>query len=100
MIVITTLAGIIAVLIASSLLFGLMATLISGTFIFGIITAVIAHYRGRNVIGWFLFGTILFIVALPLILLLPRKSKKCPHCKETIQKEANVCRHCKSQLEK
>ena len=44
--------------------------------LFGFITAWVANTKGRNVGGWFVFGMLLFIVALPIILCLPKLEPK------------------------
>ena len=74
--------------------------------ILGLIPATIAQSKGRSFIGWWFYGAMLFIVALPHALLLkPTKEqlevtaiaqglKKCPFCAEMIQGEAKVCRYC------
>lgn len=36
----------------------------------GLIPAIIAQGKGRSFLGWWLFGALLFIVALPIILVL------------------------------
>lgn len=67
----------------------------------------VAHGKGRSGFGWFLFGLVLWPVALLAILLLgPRPevlerralrrgtAKKCPRCAEIVRAEASVCRHC------
>jgi hypothetical protein len=65
----------------------------------GLITAVIADKKGRNSVIWWFFGTALFIVALPLILILDPiegsgHKKRCPKCAEWIGRQAMVCRFC------
>ncbi len=57
----------------------------------GAVTAAIAVRRGRNSFFWWLFGTTLFVLAIPLILILPDKNlKRCPECAEPVRKEAST----------
>lgn len=74
----------------------------------GLIPAYIAKSKGReSFFLWWLYGALLFIIALVHALLLrtdeaaldKRKLdegnvKKCPHCAEIIKREAKVCKHC------
>lgn len=69
--------------------------------ILGLIPAIIASKKGRDPLLWWIFGTLLFIVALPCALLAgPGKMtfRKCPYCAEFIRREALVCKHCGSNV--
>lgn len=61
----------------------------------GIIPAMIAYKKSRSFVGWWLFGTLLFIIALPAILLASEKYvKECPECAEMVKERAKKCRFC------
>lgn len=64
----------------------------------GLIPASIAHSKGRSFFGWWVYGALLFIIALPHALLAKPVEgaglKRCPHCAELIKDEARVCRFC------
>ena len=75
--------------------------------VLGLIPAAIAQSKGRSFMGYWLFGTLLFIVALPVALLLqPDRQaldaqalasgdlRKCQACAELIRRDATVCRYC------
>lgn len=71
----------------------------------GLIPAAIAHRKGYDFFGYWVFGALLFIVALPVAILKEDRNSEsyqlktgqrrpCPHCSEPILATANVCRYC------
>jgi hypothetical protein len=69
----------------------------------GLIPAVIAGRRGLSVLTWWLYGALLFPVAVIHVFFATPESvtiagrapaRPCPHCAETIRPEAKVCKHC------
>jgi hypothetical protein len=63
----------------------------------GVIPATIATLKGRNFFIWWIYGALLFIVALIHSLLMSAVTK-CPFCAETIPLQATVCPNCHRDL--
>jgi hypothetical protein len=82
--------------------------------ILGCIPGAIAQSKGHSFAGWWIFGALLFIVALPMSLMLSPKRdeyadqinalafaaahRKCPSCAEMVKREAVICRFCGRDL--
>lgn len=71
--------------------------------IFGGVVGAIAHTRGLPVATWFLYGFLIWPVALIHVFFAKPGSvsiapgmghRACPHCAEPIRGEARVCKHC------
>jgi hypothetical protein len=76
----------------------------------GLIPAAIARNKGRSFGAWWLYGALLFIIALPHALLLKSDRaaierrqvaegyRKCRFCAEMVKADAIVCRYCGRDL--
>lgn len=70
----------------------------------GFIPAIIAQSKGRSFAGWYVYGALLFIVAIVhAIVISPIEEpatdlRKCPFCAESIKAEATVCRFCQREV--
>jgi len=68
--------------------------------LFGTAAALVAHSRARNALGWFVTGFFIgpfsLIVAVLPLALKEGLTKRCPQCTEVIRYHAQLCRHCGS----
>ena len=70
--------------------------------ILGFVPAIIAKNKGRSFLTWYIYGTLLFIVAIIHALVIEEKTpavntrlvKNCPFCSEVIKKQSLICRFC------
>ena len=77
----------------------------------GLIPAFIAQSKGRSFGGWWLYGFLLFIVAIIHVLFVPSLNssvaavadsqgpmRDCPYCAEPVKYQATKCKHCGSDV--
>jgi len=77
----------------------------------GLIPAFIAQSKGRSFGGWWLYGFLLFIVAIIHVLIVPSRNasmgivndsvgptRDCPYCAEPVKYQATKCKHCGSEI--
>ena len=60
----------------------------------GAIAGGVATTKGRSFLPWFIYGTLLPIIAVIHIAVVGFPEKKCPRCAEMVKHEALTCRHC------
>lgn len=78
----------------------------------GLIPAFIAQSKGRSFGGWWLYGFLLFIVAIIHVLFVPSLNssgpavtdsqgpmRDCPYCAESVKYQATKCKHCGSEID-
>lgn len=98
--VIGALLGAVLILIFASAEIGTAGAFIAAAAVLGLIPGWVAQARGYSFVTWWIFGTLLWIVALPISLMLPdRAHVRCPYCAEQVMVEAVVCPHCRSRLD-
>ncbi|UJD90118.1 zinc ribbon domain-containing protein [Rahnella aquatilis] len=75
--------------------------------VLGLIPAFIAQSKGRSFGAWWLYGFLLFIVAIIHVLIIPSlhnpsvkssELRECPFCAEPIKRQASKCKHCGSEV--
>jgi len=79
--------------------------------VIAVIPAAIASSKGRSFAAWYVYGVLLWIVALVHSLVIKSDSdaldrrqlergdaRKCPFCAEVVKREAVICRHCQRDL--
>jgi hypothetical protein len=65
----------------------------------GLLPAWIASRKGHSFVTWWIFGALLFIVALPMAIFAKDKRARCPECAEIVRPEATRCPHCQASIE-
>ena len=63
----------------------------------GLLPAWIAQRKGYSFLRWWIYGALLFILALPSALMMKPdagRRRQCPHCRTWIDKQATVCPQC------
>jgi hypothetical protein len=66
--------------------------------VLALIPALIAKRRGRGFWTFYVFGLLLWIVAVPVALFSKDKRRRCPHCMEVIHAQATACPHCQREV--
>lgn len=71
------------------------------------LVAAIASSKGRSWLGFFVYGFLVWPLALihALVMapteadgILSGDARKCPYCAETIKREAIICKHCRHDV--
>jgi DNA-directed RNA polymerase subunit RPC12/RpoP len=75
-----------------------VAILIILALILGLIPAFIASGKGHSFFWWWVFGAVIFIVALPFAFLSKDMRARCPECAEPVKSAAVKCPHCQSEI--
>lgn len=67
--------------------------------IMGIAVSLVANSKGRDPAIWFIYGVLIWPIALVHILVsVPGDRKPCPFCAELVKIQAKVCPHCRNDL--
>lgn len=66
--------------------------------IMGLVVAYIASKKGRSFVGWFIYGILLWPIALIHIALSSNNGQKCTKCFSNIDSRATICPFCKHKI--
>lgn len=66
--------------------------------VIALLPALIAQRKGRSFWGFYVFGVLLWIVALPWAIFARDQRRRCPHCIKVVHPRASVCPHCQRDL--
>ena len=72
-------------------------TYLLAALVLGLLPAAVAHSKGHPFITWWIFGTVLFLVALPIaVVMRPNEDaqRECPACLSWIPRRATACAKC------
>ena len=67
--------------------------------VIAVIPALIAKQKERGFWTFYVFGLLLWIVAVVVAVAMEDRRRHCPHCVETINSTATVCPHCRRDIE-
>lgn len=74
-------------------------TILTTAVLFGLIPAEIARRKGLSFWMWWIGGSLMLIVALPLALLARNEhERECPSCRKSIDRRAIVCAYCQRDV--
>lgn len=74
-------------------------TVIAIVGVMALVPAFIARRKGHSFVGYYVFGLLLWIVAVPHALTRKDLRARCPECREVVQADATRCPHCGSVIE-
>lgn len=63
-----------------------------------VLPAWIASRKGHSFATYYVFGLILWIVAVPFALIVKDARPKCPDCREVVDPQAVRCPHCQANM--
>jgi hypothetical protein len=66
--------------------------------IIALIPAFIARQKSQGFWTFYVFGLLLWIVAVPVALLIKDKRRRCPYCIEPVDVLASTCPHSRKEL--